>query len=173
MPMRVSSRRAGFSTGCIATRRQPRPGWWRRSSKYAVVIPGRRQVGVPMATSPETITPVLAIKAPPVVMDSGLARKRAPRNDGSMELNIGDPSDHTHLGPGLQRRGQPYPDPLLQGAAIEEMGERHILRNKTGGVDENTIVRALAAFLCARYQLVDFGVERLARKLAHFDHALE
>jgi hypothetical protein len=35
--------------------------------------------------SPETITPVLAIKAPPVVMDSGLARKRAPRNDGSMD----------------------------------------------------------------------------------------
>ena len=34
MPMPASSRRAASSTGCIATRRQPRPGWWRRSSCF-------------------------------------------------------------------------------------------------------------------------------------------
>ena len=31
--------------------------------------------------SPESITPILSASVPPVVMDSGFARKRAPRND--------------------------------------------------------------------------------------------
>jgi hypothetical protein len=51
--------------------------------------------------------------------------------------------------------------------------ERDVLGNQAGGMDENSLVVAFPAFLCARHQLVDLRIEPLAREQARLDRALE
>src|SRR5215831_5646172 len=69
--------------------------------------------------------------------------------------------------------GQPCPETLVERISIQEVCQRDVLRDETGGVDQNSLVIALATLLLARYQLVDLAVELLARELARLDHPLE
>src|SRR5262249_8475261 len=62
---------------------------------------------------------------------------------------------------------------LVERVSIQEVCKRDVLRDETGGVDQNSLVIALATLLLARYQLVDLAVELLARELARLDHPLE
>src|SRR5712691_11472271 len=57
------------------------------------------------------------------------------------------------------RRRQPDPQALVERMTIQEVCQRHVLRHKPGGVDQNPLVVALPALLCAGDQLVDFAVK--------------
>src|SRR5262252_10348782 len=71
------------------------------------------------------------------------------------------------------RRRQPNPQPLLERMPIQEVCQRHILRHKPGGVDEDALIVTLAAHLRACDELVDLGIQPVAREQAAFDHAFE
>src|SRR5262249_61254464 len=69
--------------------------------------------------------------------------------------------------------GKARPETLVEGISIQELCQRHVLRNETCCMDQNSLVIALATLLLARYQLVDLAMELRARELARLDHPLE
>src|SRR5215470_510137 len=71
------------------------------------------------------------------------------------------------------RRRQPNPQALFERTAVQEVCQRHVLRHKPGGVDEDALIIALAALFRAGHELVDFAVELPVREQAALDHALE
>src|SRR6266849_10413459 len=71
------------------------------------------------------------------------------------------------------RRRQPNPQALFERMPIQEVCQRHVLRHKPGGVDEDAFIVALTAHFRASDELVDLGVKPIAREQAAFDHALE
>src|SRR6516164_5590230 len=71
------------------------------------------------------------------------------------------------------RPGQPTPEPFFEGPSIQEMCQRHVLRHEPGGVNQNALVVALAAFLGSGNELVNLAVKLRARELALLDHAFE
>src|SRR5262249_17755605 len=71
------------------------------------------------------------------------------------------------------RRRQPNSQALFERTSIQEVCQRHVLRHKASGVDEDALIVVLAALLRAGDELVDLGVELVARELSAFDHALE
>src|SRR5215472_483196 len=69
--------------------------------------------------------------------------------------------------------GQPRPETLVERISIQKVCQRDVLRDETGGMDQNSLVIALAALLLARYQVVDLAMELRTRELARLDHPPE
>src|SRR5262249_4682167 len=69
--------------------------------------------------------------------------------------------------------GQPRPETLVERISIQKVCQRDVLRDEASGMDQNSLVIALATLLLARYQVVDLAMELRARELARLDHPLE
>src|SRR5262245_41302539 len=69
--------------------------------------------------------------------------------------------------------GQPRPETLVERISIQKVCQRDVLRDEAGGMDQNSLVIALATLLLAQYQVVDLAMELRARELARLDHPLE
>src|SRR5215510_8054413 len=62
------------------------------------------------------------------------------------------------------RPGQPQPHAPFERISIQEVCQRDVLRHKPRGVDEDALIVALPARRRARDELVNFGVQGLARE---------
>ena len=59
---------------------------------------------------------------------------------------------------GGQASWQPKAQTFVEGASVQEVGERDVLRYQPRGVDENSLVIAFATLLRARNQFVNLGI---------------
>src|SRR3989442_208044 len=102
------------------------------------------------------------------IFGSGMPACAASRSTASGQLSpsvIITQSKIVAISPSLtsSRRGgqaswQPKAQTFVEGASVQEVGERDVLRYQPRGVDENSLVIAFATLLRARNQFVNLGI---------------